>query len=375
MASELGPDHNIGGPALGVIWMMVGIAGAVVGLRIATQTFVARKFGLSDVLILLSICTVVGMASLITVQYHYGWGRHYAFLTSNQQLNAIKYNIICQSFGVMGSTWGRLSFIVFMAQIFGTTKPRRIFLWTLFWAQLLTNGTVVITLYVQCNNVKALWDFSIKSYCWKSDVQTILGYAHSTWNGLTDLILTILPAVVVWNLQMNMRLKLGVACLLSLSVFAFVGVIMKIVYLHALSEKDDYTYNTVPMFTWIIVEGTLVAIAASVPLLRPLINKVRPSAQSSNTYELEKYGKYGHQTSLTSNRVFSKLGSSSEVERQADSSSAEGILPMQGVLAGDRILKHTSYTVRISEPNDQAPGRVGSAGLSSQSVEGKMWQR
>lgn len=37
-------------------------------------------------------------------------------------------------------------------------------------------------------------------------------------NSLTDLILTILPIRIFWKLQMNIRLKIGLGALLSLSI-------------------------------------------------------------------------------------------------------------------------------------------------------------
>lgn len=45
-----------------------------------------------------------------------------------------------------------------------------------------------------------------------------IGYAHTAWNGATDLFLTCLPATMLWKLQMNIRTKLGLAFLLGLSL-------------------------------------------------------------------------------------------------------------------------------------------------------------
>lgn len=47
------------------------------------------------------------MASLITVQYHYGWGRHYVYLDPVDRIEAMKYNAIGQSFGKY--TWVQIS--------------------------------------------------------------------------------------------------------------------------------------------------------------------------------------------------------------------------------------------------------------------------
>ena len=134
----------------------------------------------------------------------------------------------------MGSTWGRLSFILLMLQLFGTNKWSRRALWSLFAIQFIFNGIVVCCLYVQCKDIRSLWDFSIPSTCWNADVQTVsvqsswppsiyltlqyLGYAHTAFNGATDLFLTCLPATILWSLQMKRSLKIGLCCLLSLSL-------------------------------------------------------------------------------------------------------------------------------------------------------------
>lgn len=72
---------------------------------------------------------------------------------------------------------------------------------------------------------------------------------------------------------------------------ALVGLLMKGAYLDALSYVGDYSYNMVPMFTWTVVEGTLVAMAASLPLLRPLIKHVQRqrTASVAKTYDLPRY--------------------------------------------------------------------------------------
>lgn len=107
------------------------------------------------------------------MQYHYGWGQHQQTLTTHQRIEALKYNSIGQTFGVLGSTFGRLSTIATMFTLFGINRKLRRGLWTLFAAQLITNGAVVVCLYAQCTNVVLLWDSSVSGTCWNADVQTV----------------------------------------------------------------------------------------------------------------------------------------------------------------------------------------------------------
>lgn len=194
-----------GGTGLTIIWVMVVFAMAIVGTRLYTQARITKQFGLSDYLMLCSIAVITGFASLISVQYQYGWGRHQSCITSLQELETqIKYNVAGQSFGIMGSTFGRLSFIVFMLALFGSKKWVWWSLWAMFLAQIVTNVGTVIVIYAQCKDPRALYTFTLpQDLCWPSYVQTVSAPCgacpishpvvadicwfglHSTWAGRT----------------------------------------------------------------------------------------------------------------------------------------------------------------------------------------------
>ncbi|KAF7947741.1 hypothetical protein EAE96_008821 [Botrytis aclada] len=366
--TAVGPDINIGGKGLAVIWALNAVSITIVIARCMTQRFIIRQLGLSDALVVVSMCTISSMAALITVQYHYGWGRHYAYLDPFDRIEAMKYNAIGQAFGVMGSTFGRMSFIILMLQLFGTSGLKHAALWTLFWVQFIPNCIVVVTLYIQCNDIRALWDTSIVSSCWPESYQTYIGYAHTSWNGLTDLFLTCLPATMLWSLQMNRHTKFGLVFLLSLSLLAFVGVVLKIVYIRVLADRGDYTYNTVPFFIWVQVESNLVVIASSVPLLRPLFVRLRSgdfstrNGSTAPTFEMSGYS--NKRKSIQNNHMFSEISDDDLGLKNSrdgmpidDKGSEDRILPIQGekerVLEPWVVKKEVSYSVRVEETGDE----------------------
>lgn len=219
--SFLSANHRIleGGTGLAIVWALVTLAICVVAARVYTQACVTKHFGLSDYLMLCSIAVITGFASLISVQYHFGWGRHQSCITDLQELKTqIKFNVTSQSFGIMGSTFGRLSFIVFMIALFGSKRWVWWTLWATFVAQVVTNLGTVVVIYTQCKDPRALYDFTMdESLCLPSYVQTYLGWAHTAFNGACDAFLAILPTAMVWNLHMSTRLKIGLAMLLGMS--------------------------------------------------------------------------------------------------------------------------------------------------------------
>ncbi|KAH8657677.1 hypothetical protein BX600DRAFT_438868 [Xylariales sp. PMI_506] len=322
------PNVNIGGTALGAIWFMASVAMLIVGIRVYTQARITRQVGWSDYLAIMSVVIVIIFASLISAMYHHGWGRHQVFIDDDTLQHFLRYLWAAQPFGIMGSTFGRLSFIILMLRLFGTQAKMRILLWTFFGLQLVTNLGTVVMLYAQCKDPRALYDFSVPSQCLPAYVQTYLGYGHTAFNGLTDLVLTAIPATMLWNIQMHRRLKIGLCALLGLSCVAFVGTVMKIVKLNALSNQADYTYTTVSMFTWVTAEAVLVDIAASIPLLRPLVNKLSGRKETTQSYDLRDYEP---KPSQQSTGQFTRLGDNRmEVTSKSDTASEEGILPMQG---------------------------------------------
>lgn len=119
----------------------------------------------------------------------------------------------------MCSTLGRVSFMYLMLRLFGNTKKRRWFLYGLMAQQLIVNLFTCITIFTQCGNVHSLWNpVGEPSKCWNPDVQTDTGYVQGVFNSATDLILTVMPISIFYTLQMDLRIKLGLAGLLGLSV-------------------------------------------------------------------------------------------------------------------------------------------------------------
>lgn len=351
-----GGDVDIGGMMMRTIWSLYGITIVIVGMRLYAQLKTSGRLGLGDALMALSVACGIALCSMLTVQHHYGLGRHFFFLSTHQRIMAGKFNFVGQAFGIMAPTFGRMSFIVLLVQLFGTTKWKRWGLWALFWQSLLVNGLTLILVYAQCPDVQSLWDpVGHPSTCWSPLVQEDFGFFQGSMNAATDLFLTILPATILWSVQIDLKLKLGLAFLLGLSVFALVGVIIKTVLLKSLGDRGDITFNTVPFFTWVVVECTLVSIAASVPLIRPLFMKTknRDNTNARMTYEMKnRYASNGKASRLRS--IDPEVG--------PDNSSEENILPVEGVkVDGKRndIVLETSYNVRYDQKDTVSTKDVG----------------
>ncbi|KAH6716967.1 hypothetical protein BKA61DRAFT_733178 [Leptodontidium sp. MPI-SDFR-AT-0119] len=248
-----GPDVNIGEPMLRVIWILNGTTFIVVLLRLYTQGRIIRQLGVGDALMAASLVTLTAMVSTITIQYRYGLGRHFFFLDSHQKVQAIKFSFVTQPLGVMAPAFGRMATCAMMLQLFGTTRIKKWALWFTLWSQLIVNLVVCLLIFVQCKDVRTLWDPNgHPGYCWRPIIQEYTGYAQGAINASADLLLTVLPISIFWTLKITKTLKCGLGILLGLSGIAFVASIVKTVLLKAIGERGDFTFGTVNFFKWVV---------------------------------------------------------------------------------------------------------------------------
>ncbi|KFY00619.1 hypothetical protein O988_03193 [Pseudogymnoascus sp. VKM F-3808] len=341
-----GPDTDIGPPMLALCWTLYSVALLVVIARVYTQQQITRQFGLGDYFMLSSIVGVshstwiehstinlskaFGLMhiSFLTVSHRFGLGRHFFYLSDYLRVKAMEWEFIAEPFGALCSMCGRISFIILLFQLFGTTTFRRWLFYFLAAQTLIVNLVTCITIYTQCENVETIWDpVGTPSKCWSPAVQADIGFFQGASNSATDLILTLIPVTIFFSLQMKLRLKIGLGALLCLSIFAFASSIVKTVKLKTIGDKSDYSHNTVPFMNWVVVENTFVIIGASIPLIRPLFTRSRDhslTAYIANTpYEMNSRSQSGTN------------GTSSAPQHKGvvpQTSSEENILPFHGGL-------------------------------------------
>lgn len=68
---------------------------------------------------------------------------------------------------------------------------------------------------------------------------------HDTaWGAAADLVLALYPAYLIWNLQMRLRLKIILICLMGLGVFTAVASLIKTASFGRLRTTTDATCKT-----------------------------------------------------------------------------------------------------------------------------------
>lgn len=135
------------------------------------------------------------------------------------------------------TTIARCSFILYLLAILGNNKQYRYALWAVMLIQLGGNiASAVLPLSI-CRNVNILWDPTTITTC--GDVTAVIKFAYYSnslflsraicvwWfalltvsgaNSACDLFLAVFPTLIFWNLNLKLRVKIGLIALLSLGL-------------------------------------------------------------------------------------------------------------------------------------------------------------
>ncbi|THV90666.1 hypothetical protein D6D27_05720 [Aureobasidium pullulans] len=236
------PDVDLAPPVVRTIWILLAMSTLVVTTRLAVKYRTTRRLYLDDGLMAIALILAWVHAVFLQVSFNNGLGRHVYYLEPDHR--AKKWPI-----------------------------------WTFIVLQVLINVTAAILLLSTCgSHLEDLWMLNIGAYfkyCLDIDIQSNYAYFAGAFNTLTDLFLTIQPAILIMHTKMRMGNKVGVASLLCLSIIAMIAAIVRTVAAHTLSDISDYTYDLTPFVTWVSVELNVVLTVTSLPLLRPLARETR----------------------------------------------------------------------------------------------------
>ncbi|KAJ4369664.1 hypothetical protein N0V83_005426 [Neocucurbitaria cava] len=143
-------------------------------------------------------------------------------------------------------------------------------------------SSIFVSIFM-CVPVRAYWKILEQATARCSDNKT-LWYTCASINIMTDLMVAILPVRVIWSLQIAIRPKIALLCILTIGWFVCV---LSILRLHALvvlvHHPEDTTWYSAPTAYWSAIEMNLAIVCASLPALKPLMAKIAPGFLSHHS--------------------------------------------------------------------------------------------
>ncbi len=140
----------------------------------------------------------------------YGLGEHFANLDPTLLPNALYLIPIAQFFAVISVSVSKTSFILTLLRLVNKTWQK-----AALWFMLATiNGSmlsIAIVQFYQCGAVPT-------AGCVNGDAVIALGVFAAGYSAAMDIVLSAFPFLLIWNLQMQTREKMGVIAAMSLGI-------------------------------------------------------------------------------------------------------------------------------------------------------------
>ncbi|CAN8105333.1 unnamed protein product [Discula destructiva] len=289
------PPAHYGVPLLHTTIALLILSWATVAGRLSVRRWLKPEaMGLDDYMMCAGLVVYTVTCSLVIACCFYGAGQFSEDLTDATVMQGTKIFYIAEFFYASCTVPVKASICICLVRI---ADARRRFVWSLYALVALQTGTTlifVITIANICHPVTAMWG-ETGGIC-DANLNSHIGFYFSAVSIVTDLSLAVLPAFLLWPIQMKRRLKASVAVLLGLGAFASCATIVRLRYLTLYNNQAEFMYSAGPIGLWSVVEEGIGIIAGSLPTLRPLLNlplfggtrvATYPSKGASQGYDLE----------------------------------------------------------------------------------------
>ncbi|KAG5971533.1 hypothetical protein E4U55_001187 [Claviceps digitariae] len=267
------PPTSRGAGLLSVNILFSIIAGVAVLARCYTRTVLVKAFGLDDWTMVMATMFFLAYSISSNCGVRHGTGHHMHDLDKHDISLAMRYWWFCYLFFSLTMVTCKLSFAWFLLRI-TTNRLHSLVIYGASLCTVLAGLAFFFVTLLQCRPISYYWDKDQHGVCVPMDIIMALAYVYSVFSVLTDFTFAILPAFVIWSLQLERRAKIAVVLLVSMGCFASTAVVVRCVYLPNFVDPD-FLWATTDIAIWSTVEMGLAIATASLATLRPLIKHLR----------------------------------------------------------------------------------------------------
>ncbi|RAK98747.1 pectinesterase precursor [Aspergillus ibericus CBS 121593] len=253
--------------------VMMGVSIMAVALRTFVRLYSVHAFGWDDALMVIALAFFIALDACWMVASKRGVGHKNEEFTNIETLEqALRWWWICQTLYSWSAAIAKTSISVALLRL-AVHKMHRIILWTVTGLVILAGLMIWLVFLAGCQPISHFWFYVNPNHhgrCISRQVLLDLGYVYSSLIVFSDITLGIMPAVLLWDLQMNRWTKVALGVVLGLGALESVAVIIRIPYLHTYDDPN-LLYATYQIDFWSIIEIGIGITAGSLATLRPLL--------------------------------------------------------------------------------------------------------
>ncbi|KAI1191093.1 hypothetical protein F5B17DRAFT_426973 [Nemania serpens] len=252
----------------GLVWTITGLSLLFFSLRLYIKWKYRGKLWYDDYTLAASMLFLLVNASLVQRIIIWGYGQHVDKIEPQKASWIVAYLQIVSGVVRLSTNLARVSFALTLLQL--SNERQKLFVWFAIGSLLAVTTPSIILPFVSCRPYSKIFDPSIPGTC--IDEAASVGYFNfeGAYTALIDFLLVALPWWILSKLQMRRVERLGASLGLSLGALSGIVTIIRAVYTNQITDPD-WTYSSVDLAIWNVVEPASVIIAASLPNLRVFI--------------------------------------------------------------------------------------------------------
>ncbi|KAI1815719.1 hypothetical protein GGS20DRAFT_309809 [Poronia punctata] len=318
------------------IFTFLALNAIAVGLRIYVRVWISKSFGYDDYAMCLAMAGYIVLSTFTLVSLNNGYGDDVMKPWYNP-VESVRYFVASTIAYIIVLYIAKISVALVLIRIAVTSKGVRLLLWISIGV--LTVWTAVVTFIVafQCTPLSLAWGVG-EGTCLPPAVLANTGYSISAMDIGSSFLYAALPAYLLKGVQLSLRVKASIICLLGLGVASSIVTIIRLKYLIDVSNLTAPTgveaanaYLTT--FVYSITEVGLTIFTGSLAALRPLL-KLIPFGQTTSP---------GYGNASKQSGVREEMGNSVKLKDFNDGDSQDFIVPK------GKVHKTVQYEVKYSE--------------------------
>ncbi|KAH0007167.1 hypothetical protein KCU78_g11912, partial [Aureobasidium melanogenum] len=226
-----------------------------------------RQLGFDDGAMALTTGLAVARMCIQIVSVRYGNGKHRDFVSDHdyQTINMLTWYTQVLLFPTICLMKASICVLILRIK---DTRTLRYILGIVITGLILTNFECLVVLLAECSPLKAYWNGTSANHCWPAKVRIYSIYLQASYAVATDVVCTVLPIHVVWNVKIPLSTKAAVCGLMSLGLVATICSAIRAASLGTTTDDLSYAYCIAAI--WANTELSLGIIAANLALSRSI---------------------------------------------------------------------------------------------------------
>ncbi|KAH7120141.1 hypothetical protein B0J13DRAFT_568378 [Dactylonectria estremocensis] len=269
--------------AVAVMWALTALTWIFVCLRLYTRIYILQQVGPDDHAYWLSGVLILLYTVFVHIAATYGFGQSILTLDLEDSARAVYYEMIGQTFAVIGMAVAKISLGLFLLRIV-MERWHKIAIWIAMVSLMAVSILTAIIFWIQCIPAKKIYD-PLRTPEGSCNIGvTPFAILLGVWCAIADFFFAIFPWIFIWGLNMKYKEKITIAGSMSFGVIAGVCGIVR-TYEVATGFTSNYTLDTVPLIIWSAAEMAVTLVCVGIPILRPLYRRtIHGSNLSSDRY-------------------------------------------------------------------------------------------